>query len=106
MSSTVLTRGIEISFRTGPANRRELVQSLETLRDGLLSSRTPCECQVSEDLTEPNLFHWCEWWPESADTASIAGSDRFKTLLSAIRLLGSLEELHHVRRSRPNRIEK
>jgi len=99
MNPTKLTRGIEISFRTKPANRRELIQSLEMLRQRVLDSDLPSECEISEDLTEPNVFRWSEWWPEDAETAAIASSDRFRTLLGAIRLLGSLDELHHVTRS-------
>jgi hypothetical protein len=99
MKSTKLTRGIEISFHTKPANRRELVQSLEMLRQRVLEADRPGECQISEDLTEPNVFRWCEWWPEDAETAAIVSSERFQTLLGAIRLLGFLDELHHVTRS-------
>jgi len=99
MNPTQLTRGIEISFRTCPANRRELVQSLEMLRQSVLASDRASECHVAEDLTEPNVFRWCEWWPEDSDTAAIEGSDRFRALLGAIRLLGSLDGIHHVLRS-------
>jgi len=100
MNSVELTRGIEISFRTRPANRREVIQALETLRERVLASGRPSDCQISEDLTETNVFRWSEWWPEDSDTAAIANTDRFRALLGAVRLLGSLEGFHHVTREK------
>ena len=99
MSPTSLTRGIEVSFRSKPANRRELIQSLEMLRERVLAADRAGECLISEDLTEPNVFRWSEWWPDESDTSAIASTERFQTLLGAIRLLGSLDGVYHVTRS-------
>jgi len=80
-------------------NRRELLQTLGDLRDRLAAGEADCECDFFEDLSEPNRFLWTEWWAlrEMADEAM--ESTRFRTLLGAIKVLGTLKRVRRLDRS-------
>ena len=81
--------GIELVVRTSQANRRELLQTLDEFRDRL--GGETCRCNIFESMTDANLFLWTEWWPDPAGVEQAKVSARFRTLLGAIRVLGTLE---------------
>ena len=86
-------------MRARQTHRRELLQTLEDLRDRFAAGETDCVCDFFEDLSEPNRFMWTEWWarPDLVDEAM--ESSRFHTLLGAIKVLGSLEGVRRLDRS-------
>jgi len=91
--------GIEVTVRARQTHRRELLQTLEDLRDRFAAGEADCVCDFFEDLSEPNHFMWTEWWtrPEKVDQAM--ESRRFRTLLGAIKVLGTLESVRRLDRS-------
>ena len=91
--------GIEVAMRTSQTHRRELIQALEGLRTRIGDSDGVYECEVFEDLAEPNRFLWSEWWPTPELRADARESDRFRTLIGAVKVLGTLESIRSVERS-------
>jgi quinol monooxygenase YgiN len=91
--------GIEVAMTTSQAHRRELIQALEGLRNQAISDESECTCDVFEDLAAPNRFLWTEWWRTTREADRAQASDRFRALLGAVRLLGTLEAVRRVSRS-------
>ena len=87
------TCGIEVSMNTSQSNRRELIQTLEGLRDRVIRLETGCGCEIFENLGVPNRFLWLEWWPSIEECESARVSERFRALLGAIKVLGTMEAL-------------
>jgi quinol monooxygenase YgiN len=94
--------GIEVAMSTSQIHRRELIQTLEGLKDRISADEPGCEVEVFEDLREANRFLWSEWWPTLADADRAQASDRFRALLGAVKVLGTLESVRRVRQ-RPTR---
>jgi len=86
--------GIQVAVRSTPANRRELLQTLEELRTKTCSRDPHCRCEVFEDLNQHNRFLWTEWWPAATGVQASIDSDGFRALMAAARVLGSLEYVH------------
>lgn len=84
---------------TSQSHRRELILTLEELKDRIIASEPDCACEVFEDLAEPNRFLWSEWWPSPGECQAAQTSERFRALLGAIKVLGSLESVRHVSRT-------
>jgi quinol monooxygenase YgiN len=91
--------GIEVAMSTSQAHRRELIQALEGLRKRAISDESGCACDFFEDLAAPNRFLWTEWWRTTRETDRAQASDRFRALLGAVQLLGTLEAVRRVSRS-------
>ena len=83
--------GIQVAARSSPANRREMLQTLDELRRKACAESPTCRCEIFEDLTENNRFLWTEWWPAANGVHASMDSDGFRALLAAIRVLGTLE---------------
>lgn len=94
--------GIEVAMRTSQIHRRELIQTLEGLKDRIAADESNCVCEVFEDLREANRFLWSEWWPTLADADQAQASDRFHALLGAVKVLGTLESVRRVRQNSPD----
>jgi quinol monooxygenase YgiN len=62
------------------------------------ADRTNSACEIFEDLERPNRFLWTEWWPDPGGLDDQVETDRFRALLGAIRVLGSLESVRQVSR--------
>ena len=86
-------------MRTRQTHRRELLQTLEDLRDRFAAGEADCVCDFFEDLSEPNRFMWTEWWTKSEKVDQAMESRRFRTLLGAIKVLGTLESVRRLDRS-------
>ena len=87
--------GVEIVMRTTQAHRRELVQTLEGMvRPDLLGGGAALYC--FEDVIEANRFLWMEWWPQPEEADAALTGDRIRTLLAAIRVLGTLESVRRL----------
>jgi quinol monooxygenase YgiN len=91
--------GIEVAMSTSQGQRRELIQALEGLRKQAISDGPECACDVFEDLAAPNRFLWTEWWRTTWEADRAQASDRFRALLGAAQLLGTLEAVQRVSRS-------
>ena len=77
-------------------HRRELIQTLEGLKVRISESEPDCGCEVFEDLAVANRFLWSEWWPSSQECRAAQTSERFRALLGAIKVLGTLESVQVV----------
>jgi hypothetical protein len=77
---------VEVLLRTTGFHRRELVQTLEGLRD-----RDRESCEVFEDAGEDNRFLWRRRCADLAAAEAWLASDHYRTLLGAIKVLGTLE---------------
>ena len=82
---------LEIVMRVTHAHRRELLQTLEQLRETVTHENLGTGCEVLEDSIVPNRFYWVERWLSEEDVQASLDSDRIAMLLAAIRLLGSVE---------------
>jgi len=91
--------GIEVAMTTSQSHRRELILTLEGLKDRIAESEPDCACEVFEDLAVANRFLWSEWWPSSDQSEAAEASERFRALLGAIKVLGSLESVRNVSRT-------
>ena len=54
------------------------------------------ECRVFEDLSGPNQFLWLQWWHSQHQLQDYLRSVGFRTLLGAIKVLGTLESARTV----------
>jgi quinol monooxygenase YgiN len=91
------TFGLEIVIRASHVHRRELLQTLEGLRESVTRETRAVSFEILEDCTVPNRFYWVERWRNEEDVQASLDSERIALLMAAIRLLGSIET---VRRSR------
>ena len=78
-------------MRSTPAHRRELLPTMEEIRDGRAATHREALFELLEDAVLPNRFVWLEWWPRLDDAQTSMESDAFRTLLAAVRVLGTLE---------------
>jgi len=88
--------GIEVVLRTSDHHRRELLQTFEELRASGADDASPLACDLYEDVTEANRFLWTEWWRLADEAEESMASARFRTLLGAIKVLGTLEVVRRV----------
>lgn len=77
---------VEVVLRTTGFHRRELIQTLQGLRD-----RDREFCEVFEDAGEDNRFLWRRRCADLAEAERWLGSDHYRTLMGAIKVLGTLE---------------
>lgn len=84
---------------TNQIHRRELIQTLEGLKGRVVALEPDCACEVFEDLAVANRFLWSEWWPSLEQSEQAQTSERFRALIGAIKVLGSLESVRHVSRT-------
>jgi quinol monooxygenase YgiN len=88
--------GIEVVARSTPAHRRELLQTMEEIRDVRADAHVEALFELLEDTVLPNRFVWLEWWGDLEKARTAMGSDSFRTLLAAINVLGTLESVRFV----------
>ena len=83
--------GLEIAVRSDQAHRVELLQTLQGLSGEQLGQRGCMECRVYEDLGRPTSFLWHQWWRSQQHLEENLRSVAFRTLLGAVKVLGTLE---------------
>ena len=88
--------GLEIQVRVAKEKRQEFLQTCEFHaqakdRIGACVGQT-----LFEEVGELNRFLYVEQWTDSGLLESYLASDRFRTLLDAIEVLGKLEDLRIV----------
>mgnify|MGYP002067840396 CR=1 FL=1 len=49
------------------------------------------ECRVFEDISGSETFLWMQWWRSERHLEEYLGSTHFRSLLGAIKVLGTLE---------------
>ncbi len=88
--------GLEIQVRVAKEKRQEFLQTSEFLAQAK-DRKDACVGQtLFEEVGELNRFLYVEQWTDSDVLESYLASDRFRTLLGAIEVLGKLEDLRIV----------
>ena len=82
--------GLEIAFHVQASKRPELLQTLEDLAK---ERDRPGACQSGtfEEVPGSGHFLWRRWWGTREELDRHLDSVEFRTLLGAIRVLGSLD---------------
>ena len=88
--------GIEISIEVRPDKRAEFLQAVETLRP-LGEEGKHCHSQeIYEDHEQRNRFLWVERWQNDDLLETRLCSDRFRALLGAVKVLGTVGNMQLV----------
>lgn len=82
--------GLELSLQCEERQRAELKQTLENLSEAQVAGGSCLECHVYEDLRRPNGFLWLQWWKSDRELQDHLSSVEFRTLLGAVKVLGTL----------------
>jgi quinol monooxygenase YgiN len=83
--------GLELAVQSGAAHRIELLQTLQNLAPEAVGQGGCLECGVFEDVNGSGRFLWAQWWRSQQQLEEYLRSPAFRTLLGAIKVLGSLE---------------
>jgi quinol monooxygenase YgiN len=83
--------GLELAVRSDTAHRIEMRQSLTDLAREAVGGGECLECGVFEDVSVSGRFLWAQWWRSQTQMGEHLRSSAFRTLLGAIKVLGSLE---------------
>jgi quinol monooxygenase YgiN len=83
--------GLEMSVHCEPVHRTELLQSLRDLCSSAARESRCQECRVFEDVGASERFLWLQWWRSQRHLEEFLASTRFRTLVGAIKVLGTLE---------------
>jgi len=85
--------GILIRGRVEPEQRHELMQMCKSW---LVANQLPAAClerRVYEDAISPTNLLLIEQWSERAAMHSYLSSDRFRALIGAVKVLGTLVDV-------------
>jgi quinol monooxygenase YgiN len=82
--------GLELSVTSNDSQRTELLQTLENLCNDQARAGDCLECRVYERIPRSNAFLWYQWWRSERQLEGHLGSVAFRTLLGAIKVLGTL----------------
>ena len=88
--------GLEIQVRVAKEKRQEFLQTCEFLAQAKDRIGAYVGQILFEGVGDPNRFLCVEQWTDSDVLESYLASDRFRTLLGAIEVLGKLEDLRIV----------
>ena len=88
--------GIEISVEVKPDKREEFLQAIESLKPVGVEGADCVSYEVLEDREQNNRFFWVERWPDHDRLQARLRSDRFRALLGAVRVLGTVEDIQTV----------
>ena len=83
--------GLELAVQSDAAHRTELLQTLQNLTVEAVGHGGCLECRVFEDVSCTGRFLWTQWWRSQPQLEAHLGSVAFRTLLGAIKVLGTLE---------------
>jgi len=85
--------GIEIKIEVKPEKRPEFLQAVESLQRAV-GDEAACQSQhVYEERGHPNQFLWVERWTGAGEIRARLHSAKFRSLMGAIRVLGTTSEL-------------
>ncbi len=82
--------GLELTLQCEERHCPELKQTLENLSGEQVAGGSCLECHVYEDLKRTNGFLWLQWWNSERELQDHLSSVEFRTLLGAVKVLGSL----------------
>ena len=90
--------GLEILVQIHSGKRQEFLQTSEWFQNQLTKTcdATFVDLTVFEAVGKPNHFLWIEKWTDLQPLEVHMKTDRFRTLLGAIEVLGNLIELQVV----------
>jgi quinol monooxygenase YgiN len=88
--------GFQILVKVSPDKRQEFLHTFNLLTRADHRSRHCIGQCLFEDVGETNCFLWSEVWNDSKTMETHLNTDRFRSLLGAIDVLGTLEEMHKV----------
>ena len=90
--------GLEILVQIHSGKRQEFLQTSEWFQNQLtkICAGTFVDLTVFEAVGKPNHFLWIEKWTDLEPLELHMNTDRFRTLLGAIEVLGKLIELQVV----------
>ena len=83
--------GLELAVTSDDSHRIELLQTLENLSHDQARMGDCLECRVYERVPRSNDFMWHQWWRSERQLEGHMASVAFRTLLGAIKVLGTLE---------------
>lgn len=83
--------GLELAVQFDAAHRTELLQTLQNLTLEAVGQDGCLECRVFEDVCGSGRFLWSQWWRSQRQLEAHLGTVAFRTLLGAIKVLGTLE---------------
>jgi quinol monooxygenase YgiN len=81
---------LEILAKIQPGKRYEFLQTFEILTQANHKARDCIEQTLFEKSNEPNSFLWIEDWKNSESLESYRQTEKFRSLLGAMEVLGSL----------------
>ena len=88
--------GFQILVKVSPDKRQEFLHTFNLLtRADHRSGQCIGQC-LFEDVGETNRFLWSEIWNDSKTMEAHLETDRFRSLLGAIDVLGTLKKMHKV----------
>jgi len=85
--------GLEILVKIQPEKRFEFIQTFEILTQANHKVRDCIKQTLFEKSNEPNSFLWMEDWKNSESLESYRQTEKFRSLLGAIDVLGSLVKI-------------
>ena len=85
--------GLEVIVRVHPYRRVEFLQAVRMVADRAERSGACVGQGLFEDVGEPNRFLWMERWTGSDHLNEYMRTDRFRSLLGAFSVVGSIEEM-------------
>jgi len=85
--------GLEIMLRLKPEKRHEFLQACELIMRSKRKDRVCINQSLFEKVTGSNHFLWLERWADSDLLHDHLMSERFRTLIGAIEVLGTLEDV-------------
>lgn len=88
--------GIEIRIHIKPEKRDEFLQAVESLQRPGGAGDSTSEARVYEERGHRNRFLWVEHWQDRQELSSRLESAKFRALLGAVRVLGTVSDVQVV----------
>lgn len=85
--------GIQITVDVKPGNREEFLQAMETLRSRETLPGDQMPSGLFEDRKRPNRFLVIEHWRHPAQLEECLRSERFRAMIGALRVLGTIQNI-------------
>jgi quinol monooxygenase YgiN len=85
--------GLEILVKIQPEKRYEFLQTFELMTQSNSKARDCIEQTLFEKSNETNSFLWVEDWKNNESLESYRQTEKFRSLLGAIDVLGSLVKI-------------
>jgi len=86
--------GLEVIVRVHPYRRVEFLQAVRMVTEPSHRNTACAGHGLFEDVGVPNRFLWMERWSGSDHLNDYMRTDRFRSLLGAFSVVGSIEDMH------------